>query len=48
MVGSIRLDFDECVGCGNEVDDGVTVSDCPSGSGSNCDECFFCYCDGSC
>ena len=38
----------KCEVCGNPIDDdGVTTSYC-YGDGSQCHECFACYCDGSC
>lgn len=38
-----------CKECGEEVnEEGLTLGDCPGGSGIACDECCFCSCDGSC
>lgn len=37
-----------CPECDEAVDaDGVTTGECAAGK-SDCDECFYCYCDGSC
>ena len=37
-----------CGECGEPTDaDGVTTGECAAGK-SDCDECFYCYCDGSC
>lgn len=37
-----------CHECNEAVDaDGVTTGECAAGK-SDCDECFHCYCDGSC
>lgn len=41
----------DCAGCLQPVDDdGVTTSNCPVNRAANsqCEDCGFCYCDGSC
>ena len=38
-----------CPNCDEPVDaDGVTLGECPNGSGEKCPSCYYCYCDGSC
>lgn len=42
-------DPDVCRECGAATTpDGTALSECPGGSGEQCEECFACYCDGSC
>lgn len=45
----IQARIETCPDCDEPVDaDGVTLGDCPGGSGEKCSSCYACYCDRSC